>query len=75
MGFDIKSWLFGKGQGPRKQPGASGYLKPKVITQKELEAADIPKYPRRGDTDGDYDTYKADRNMDDGDEIIHVHED
>jgi len=79
MGYDVKGWLagkvFGPGKKPRKQPGASGYLKPKRITQAELDKADIPKYRRRGDTDGEYDTYKEDRRMDTDEEVIHVYED
>lgn len=63
MGFDVKAWLSSKvfgSSGP--QAGVSGYAKPKSATMRELDAADI-EYPRRGDTDGEYDTYGEDRNF------------
>ncbi|MBW1845545.1 MAG: hypothetical protein JRI94_00065 [Deltaproteobacteria bacterium] len=71
MGYDVKAWLsnkiFGGGErGEDPQEGVSGYMKPKAgVTRKLDEAGDISgPPPRRGDTDGDYDTYTEDRNLD-----------
>ncbi len=75
MGYNVGAWLSSKFLGtgkkdPKSQKGVSSYIKPKAITRKALdEAGDISKpTPRRGDTDGDYDTYAEDRNLEKDDE-------
>lgn len=70
MGFDVKAWLSSKllGQaGPQK--GVSGYAKSKRQTTRELDEADAPSFPRRGDSDDDYNPYN-DRDLDTDDDVM-----
>jgi len=75
MGYNVGSWLSSKFLGtgrkdPSSQKGVSGYMKPKKgVTDALDEAGDISSpTPRRGDTDGEYNTYSEDRNLDEDDE-------
>lgn len=68
MGFDVKAWLSSKLFGTTgPQRGVSGYMKPKRSVTRELDVAGDIDYPRRGDSDEEYNPYD-DRDLDVDDE-------